>query len=43
LQVNIFGVRVDVGGAYSLGDSVEFDGADVPPLARLFASIGLDF
>jgi hypothetical protein len=41
--VNIFGVRLDVGGAYSLGDTVEFDNSTVPPEARLFASIGLDF
>lgn len=41
--VNIFGVHADVGGAYSLGDEVEYDGNEIPAEARIFASIGLDF
>ncbi|MBN2163680.1 MAG: conjugal transfer protein TraF [Pontiellaceae bacterium] len=41
--VNLLGLKVDVGGAYALGDSVEFDGNDVPSEARLFASVAMDF
>jgi len=41
--INIFGVRADVGGAYSLGDNAEYDGQEIPTEARLFASIGFDF
>lgn len=43
LGLNIFGVRADIGGAYSLGDAVTYDGTDIPPEARLFASISLDY
>ncbi|MDF7825745.1 conjugal transfer protein TraF [Pontiellaceae bacterium B12227] len=43
LGANIFGIRADIGGAYSLGDAVTYDGTDIPPEARLFASISLDY
>ncbi len=39
----IFGVRADIGGAYSLGNSVDYGGSSIPSEARLYASIGLDF
>ncbi len=41
--LNLFGFRVDVGGAYSLGDAVVYEDTDLPPEARLFASISLDY
>ncbi len=41
--VNLVGVKVDVGGAYSLGGNVEYDGNDIPSEARLYASLGIDF
>jgi len=41
--VTLAGVKVDVGGAYSLGSDVEYDGNDIPSEARLYGSIGLDF
>ena len=41
--LNLFGLRVDVGGAYSLGDKVEYDGNEIPNEARLYASFSLDF
>ena len=43
IGANIFGLRLDVGGAYGLGDSIEYDGNDIPAEARLFASIGFDY
>ncbi len=43
LGLNIFGVRLDVGGAYSLDNSVTYDGTDIPTEARLFASLSLDY
>ena len=41
--LNIFGVRLDVGGAYGLGDTVTAEGQDIPTEARLFAGLSLDF
>ena len=41
--VDVSGIRVDVGGAYSLGDTAEYDGEEIPTEARLYASVGLDF
>ncbi len=43
IGLNIFGVRADIGGAYSLGDPVTYEGTDIPNEARLFASISLDY
>ncbi len=43
IGANLAGVKVDVGGAYSLGNNVEYDGNDIPSEARLYASIGMDF
>jgi hypothetical protein len=41
--LDLFGFRIDVGGAYSLGASVDYQGTAIPAEARLYASIGLDF
>lgn len=41
--VNIVGVKIDVGGAYSLGNTTEYNGNEIPNEARLYGSIGLDF
>ena len=41
--LNIFGAQLDVGGAYGLGDTVEYDGEEIPSEARLYASLGFDF
>ncbi|WP_168442055.1 conjugal transfer protein TraF [Pontiella desulfatans] len=43
LGLNIFGVRADIGGAYSLADPVTYEDTDIPPEARVFASISLDY
>lgn len=40
---NIFGVRLDVAGAYSLGDNAEYDGEEIPTVARLYASLSFDY
>ncbi len=41
--LNIFGLRADIGGAYSLGENAEYDGTEIPSEARLFLSVGLDY
>ncbi len=41
--LNVFGARVDIGGAYSLGENAEIDGQEIPSEARLGVSIGMDF
>jgi hypothetical protein len=41
--LDLFGFRIDVGGAYSLGESVDYRGTAIPAEARLYASLGLDF
>jgi hypothetical protein len=41
--VNLAGFRVDLAGAYSIGNNAEYDGNEIPSEARLSASIGLDF
>ncbi len=41
--VNLGGVKVDVGGAYSIGNNAEFSGSEIPSEARLYASVGMDF
>jgi hypothetical protein len=43
LGANVFGLRVDLGGALSLDNNVEYDGHEIPSEARLYAGIGLDF
>jgi len=43
LGIIVLGVRVDVGGAYSLGDKAEYDGNDIPTVARLHAGFSLDY
>ena len=40
---DLFGLRIDVGGAYSLGQTVDYQGTSIPAEARLYASLGLDF
>lgn len=41
--LNLFGFRIDVGGAYSLEGNVDYEGTEIPAEARLYASLGLDF
>jgi len=41
--MNLAGVRFDLAGAMSLGDDAEFDGNDIPTVARLYADISLDY
>ena len=41
--VNLLGMKVDMGCAYSLGDDVEYDGNKIPSEGRFYASIGMDF
>lgn len=43
LGANIFGVRLDVAGAYSLGENAEYDGEEIPTVARLYASLSFDY
>lgn len=43
IGANLFGIRADIGGAYSLGDSITYEDTDLPPEARIFASISLDY
>ena len=41
--LDLFGFRIDVGGAYSLEGNVDYEGTEIPAEARLYASLGLDF
>jgi hypothetical protein len=43
IGVNLLGVRLDVAGAMSLGDEAEFDGNDIPTVARAHVSLSLDY
>lgn len=43
IGVDLFGLRVDLGGAYSLGSNVDYQGTSIPAEARLYVSLGLDF
>jgi len=43
IGANLAGLRVDLGGAVSLGNNVEYNGSTLPSEARLYASVGLDF
>jgi hypothetical protein len=39
----LWALSVDIGGAISIDDTVNYDGTDYPRTARLFAAIGMDF
>ena len=41
--LNLYAFRIDVGGAYGLGDPATVEGQDVPTEARLYAGLSLDF
>lgn len=41
--LNLYAFRIDIGGAYGLGDTATISGQDVPTEARLFAGLSLDF
>ena len=44
LGANLYAVRLDVGGAVSIGDNnAEIDGQEIPSQARLYAGIGFQF
>ena len=40
---NAWLMRIDLGGAVSVGDTVEYDGNDYPQVARAHAGISIDF
>jgi hypothetical protein len=40
---NLWALSVDLGGAVSINDTVEYDGTDYPRTAQLYAAISLDF
>lgn len=41
--LNLWALSVDLGGAISIDDTVNYDGTDYPRTARLHASVSLDF
>lgn len=43
LGLNLYIFRIDVGGAYGLGEPVTYDGQDIPSEARVYAELSLDF
>ena len=43
IGVNLWAVRFDVGGAYSIGENTEYEGTEIPEEARLYASISVEF
>lgn len=40
---NFWGLRAEAGGAFSLGDSIEYEGREIPSEARLYATIALHY
>ena len=40
---NAWLLRIDAGGAASIGDTVEYDGTDYPQVARAYVGISMDF
>jgi hypothetical protein len=42
IGANLFGIRTDLGGAYSL-DTAEYDGQEIPAEARIGLSLSLDY
>ena len=43
IGLNLYAFRIDIGGAYGLGDTATVEGQDVPTEARLYAGLSLDF
>ncbi len=43
LGLILWALSVDIGGAISINDTVNYDGTDYPRAARLHASVSLDF
>lgn len=41
--VNLWAMRFDVGGAYSIGENTEYEGTEIPEEARLYASLSVEF
>lgn len=41
--VNLWAVRLDVGGAYSIGENAEYEGTEIPEEARLYAALSMEF
>jgi len=41
--LNLWALSVDLGGAISIDDTVEYDGTDYPRTARLYAAVSMDF
>lgn len=41
--MNLWAVRVDVGGAYSIGANAEYEGSEIPEEARFYAALSLEF
>jgi hypothetical protein len=43
LGLNLWAVRLDVGGAYSFQDTASYEGSDIPAEARLYAGLSFEF
>jgi len=41
--LNLFAARIDIGGAYSLGNNATYDGTEIPTEARFYAGVSIDF
>ncbi len=43
LGINLWAMRFDVGGAYSIGENAEYEGSEIPEEARLYAALSMEF
>jgi hypothetical protein len=41
--LNIYIMRLDIGGAYSIGENAEYEGTEIPEEARLYAALSFEF
>ncbi|WP_372798064.1 conjugal transfer protein TraF [Pontiella sp.] len=43
LGINLWAMRFDIGGAYSIGANAEYEGTEIPEEARLYAALSMEF
>ncbi|QBG46402.1 type IX secretion system membrane protein PorP/SprF [Verrucomicrobia bacterium S94] len=43
IGLNLWAMRFDVGGAYSIGANAEYEGTEIPEEARLYAAVSMEF
>ena len=40
--LNLWAVRLDIGGAYSIGENAEYEGTEIPEEARVYAALSME-